>query len=93
MSTKLANLIGELGWGSMAAMTDYNETLAQLTETYRAAKEQLEAARRELIKGVRAADASGMRQADIVRAIGHEWTREYVRKVVTGPNDFPKSTA
>lgn len=63
-------------------MSDPGDELAKLTGRYRRATADLEAARAALIAGLRTAKASGMKQADMVRAIDHEWTREYVRKVV-----------
>lgn len=66
-------------------MTADRPSLAELTETYRAAKGGYEEAREALAAGVRAEHAAGMRQADIVRAIDHEWTGEYVRKLIKKP--------
>lgn len=56
--------------------------LATLTRRYRDATKALEKARDQLAEGIRAASAAGTRQADIVRAIDHEWTREYVAKIL-----------
>lgn len=70
-------------------MTDHVENLANLTERYRAARKQLEDARAGLIEGLKTAAGDGMRQADMIRAIDHEWTREHVRKVLandSGPS-------
>lgn len=64
-------------------MSDHVTKLGDLTEQYREATAALNKARSNLIAGLRAASASGMKQADMVRAIDHEWTREYVRKVMT----------
>ncbi|MCU1685307.1 MAG: hypothetical protein JWQ81_6046 [Amycolatopsis sp.] len=63
-------------------MTAKRASLTELTEKYRHAKAELERARDSLIAGVRAEYAAGKRQADIVREIDHEWTGEYVRKLV-----------
>ncbi len=70
----------------MLAMTseDTPPPLADLTARYRQAQEDLEAARKALMDGIRAEYAGGARQADIVRAIDHVWTPEYVRKIVKG---------
>jgi hypothetical protein len=57
-------------------------SLAELTEKYRHADAELKAARDSLAAGIRAEYAAGMRQADIVRAIDHVWTGEYVRKLI-----------
>lgn len=56
--------------------------LAKLTATYRQTKSDFEDAREALTAGVRDAHDGGMRQADIVRAIDHEWTGEHVRKIL-----------
>lgn len=87
MSIGFAHLIGQLCSANLCSMTsedaqDHATDLADLAERYREASRQLDAARAELIAGLRAASEGGMRQADMVRAIDHEWTREYVRKVL-----------
>lgn len=51
-------------------------------EAYRKAKAVADEERVELFGLVRAADAAGLRQVDIVRATG--WTREYVAGIVSG---------
>ncbi|TDP90526.1 hypothetical protein [Labedaea rhizosphaerae] len=56
--------------------------LAELTQQYRAATAALGEARDALADGIRDAYAAGMRQADIVRGIDHEWSGEYVRKIL-----------
>lgn len=66
-------------------MNDQDEAraeLAHLTAEYRRTKGEFEDAREALTAGVRAAADGGMRQADIVRAIDHEWTGEHVRKIL-----------
>lgn len=66
-------------------MTDQEQKraeLADLTATYRQTKGDFEDAREALTAGVRDAAGGGMRQADIVRAIDHEWTGEHVRKIL-----------
>jgi hypothetical protein len=64
--------------------------LASLTAKYRRTKGQFEEAREALTAGVRAAADDGMRQADIVRAIDHEWTGEHVRKILKNrPEENP----
>ncbi|MFE5568909.1 hypothetical protein ACFQ68_28265 [Amycolatopsis japonica] len=57
-------------------------TLAGLTADYRAAMAAAEVARTALTAGIQAAYRAGARQADIVRAIDHEWSGEYVRRIV-----------
>jgi hypothetical protein len=56
--------------------------LANLTATYRRTKDDFDEAREALTASVRDAADGGMRQADIVRAIDHEWTGEHVRKIL-----------
>jgi hypothetical protein len=58
------------------------QPLRELTERYRQANRQLADARQALIERIRAEYAAGKRQADIVREIDHEWTGEYVRKIL-----------
>jgi hypothetical protein len=55
--------------------------LAQSADRYRAATAELVAAREQLAENIRAADKNGMRQVDILRATGHVYTREQVRKI------------
>jgi hypothetical protein len=57
-------------------------SLAELTKRYRKAKKDLDDARDALIAGIRRDYSDGTRQADIVREIDHEWTTEYVRKIL-----------
>jgi hypothetical protein len=64
------------------ATTGHADELARLATRYRNATERLATARAELIKELRAAHAAGMRQMELVRAIDHEWTREYVAKIL-----------
>lgn len=59
-----------------------DERLARAAESYRRAQADLDEARAELANEIRAAYHSGRRQADILRATGHVWTREYVRRVL-----------
>ena len=84
LSTQFRNLFAELSCETMFAMTGEQPppSLAELTERYRKASEDLEDARKALIEGIRAEYAAGTRQADIVRSIDHVWTPEYVRKIV-----------
>jgi peptide methionine sulfoxide reductase MsrA len=64
-------------------MTDHQAILADRAKQYRSARQQFNEAREALSEAVRAATQAEMRQADIVRAINHLWTREHVRKIVT----------
>jgi hypothetical protein len=65
-------------------MTEPTPTLAELTEQYRDAKRQFDAARTALADGIRTARAGGIGHAEIVRQIDHEWTGEYVRQILKG---------
>lgn len=71
--------------------TKHKAELAKLVKKYREASRALDAARTKLIAGLRDASGDGIRQADLVRAIDHEWTREYVRKVLTAVEDQPRN--
>lgn len=59
------------------SVTNHDEILAAAAARYR---EFLDA-REQLGNAIRAADADGMRQVDILRATDHVWTREQVRLV------------
>jgi hypothetical protein len=61
-------------------MTDHQRTLAKAAADYR----RLQTAREHLIDTIRAAAADGVRQVDILRATGHVWTREQVRRITAG---------
>lgn len=65
-------------------MTEPPATLRELTENYRRASKTLEQAREALIEGIRRERAAGMGPAANVREIDHEWTGEYVRKILKG---------
>lgn len=62
-------------------MRDYPDELAAAARRYRKAQDAMERSRTELSQLVRDAADAGMRQADIVRAIDHVWTREHVHRV------------
>jgi len=89
----LANLIGQPGCVTLAGVNDQEKArakLAELTAEYRRTKDEFEDAREALTAGVRTAADDGMRQADIVRAIDHEWTGEHVRKILKNrPRETP----
>lgn len=55
--------------------------LQAAAKRYRAARARMDAAADDLAAAVRKATADGMRQVDILRAIDHVWTREYLRKL------------
>lgn len=63
-------------------MTDHAKVLAERAAAYRSAQEQLTVEREALQKAVREASGAGMRQAEIIRATDHVWTREQVRQVL-----------
>lgn len=56
---------------------DFEQELAEAAADYR----RYERARERLHAVIRAANAAGMRQVDILRAIDHTYTREQVRKI------------
>jgi hypothetical protein len=60
--------------------------LERAADEYVQATEQLKDAREKLITEIRSAHASGVRPADILRAVKHVWTREYLRKLLGGKN-------
>lgn len=60
---------------------DHSPRLAELAETYRQAKAALDDAREALTAEVKASAADDMKQADIVRATDHVWTREQIRLI------------
>lgn len=60
-------------------MTD---DLATATRTYKRAQERSDDARTQLADAVRTAYAAGMRKADIIRAIDHVWSREWLDRVL-----------
>ncbi|XVV05832.1 hypothetical protein ACQPW3_10750 [Actinosynnema sp. CA-248983] len=64
------------------AGVDHQAALSQCAAEYREAQARLSDAREALNGAIRAADADGMKQADIIRATGHVWTREQVRQVL-----------
>lgn len=55
--------------------------LDRAASRYRAARAELDAARDQLRETIRSALADGMRQADILRATDHVWTREQLRQL------------
>lgn len=63
-------------------MGDYRERLAQAARRYRKAQAALEHSRDDLAELVREASHDGVRQADILRATDHVWTREHVRRIL-----------
>jgi len=63
--------------------------LARAAGRYRNANTELTAARTELAQAIRAANAAGMRQVDILRVTSNVYTREQIRKICqpTGIDD------
>jgi hypothetical protein len=69
-------------------MTDHPTHLGELADAYREAKAKLDHAREQLTAGIRAAmTEGGMKQADVLRATNHVWTREQIRQIT---KDGPK---
>lgn len=67
---------------------DHPAQLGELADAYRQAKADLERARERLTAGIRTAITDGgMKQADVLRATSHVWTREQVRQIT---KDLPK---
>lgn len=59
--------------------------LSEAADDYRRSQAAFDAARHKLAQQIRKADAAKMRQVDILRATGHVWTREQVRRVCLPP--------
>ena len=62
---------------TIVGMRDHAKALAAAADEYR----RLLTAREKLIEAIRAAQADGMRQVDILEATDHVWTREQVRRL------------
>ena len=58
------------------------EELARVARRYQRAQDAAEAARAELTEATKAAFAGGMRKAEILRAIDHVWSREWLDQVL-----------
>ena len=63
-------------------MTDDATRLRNAAIKYREEVERMEAARLHLADTVRAAYQAGMRKADILRAIDHVWSREWLDRTL-----------
>ncbi|MGZ3141890.1 hypothetical protein ACVDFE_07805 [Lentzea chajnantorensis] len=63
-------------------MTDHEKVLAERAAAYRNAQAHLAEERAALQEAVREASGAGMKQAEIIRATDHVWTREQVRQVL-----------
>jgi hypothetical protein len=62
--------------------TDHPTQLGELADAYRKAKAELDQARERLTAAVRTAMTDGgMKQAEVLRATNHVWTREQIRQV------------
>jgi hypothetical protein len=63
-------------------MPDHGARLREAAQSYRSARERAERivvpARAQLADTIRAAYSDGMRKADIIRAIDHVWSRQWV---------------
>lgn len=64
-------------------LADQAAALAKRAAAYRGAQEKLARERAALQDAVREAAGAGMKQADIVRATDHVWTREQIRLVLS----------
>jgi hypothetical protein len=82
------NGVGQHVWHTVP-VTNHTEALAAAADAYRRAAVAQEQARAALTEAVRAAHADKVRQVDILKATGHVWTREQVRRVclVCEPDD------
>lgn len=63
---------------------DHEARLADAAADYRDAAAELDTARLKLAQRINAAAEDGVRQVDILRAIDHVWSREYLRKLYRG---------
>lgn len=67
-------------------MSDHSPELREAAKRYRRARERAEQivvpARTQLAETIRAAYSDGMRKADILRAIDHVWSRQWVDETV-----------
>jgi hypothetical protein len=76
---------------------DHATGLKQAGQAYKRARDKADALlakpREDLTEAVRAAYAAGMRKADILRAIDHAWSRQWVddnTRDITPPGRRPK---
>lgn len=60
---------------------EHESALREAADEFRSTHDAYETARQKLAEKIRAARAAGMRQADILRATKHVYTREQVRKI------------
>ncbi|MEU0078459.1 hypothetical protein ABZY58_11235 [Micromonospora tulbaghiae] len=71
-------------------MTDHTAELRAAGEDYSQAREEAErimaGPRDKLTQKARAAYAAGMKKADILRAMGHVWSRTWLDQAVKGIN-------
>ena len=69
-------------------MVDHGAELHDAAQNYRRARQHAEQvivpARAELTNAIRAAYTDGMRKADILRAIDHVWSRQWLDETVRG---------
>lgn len=69
-------------------MVDHGAELHDAAQNYRRARDRAEQvivpARAELADAIRAAYSDGMRKADILRAIDHVWSRQWLDETVRG---------
>lgn len=69
-------------------MTDHTSELRQAGEAYQRARDEAErimaGPRDDLTQKARAAFGAGMKKADILRAMGHVWSRTWLDQAVKG---------
>jgi hypothetical protein len=69
-------------------MIDHGAELHDAAQNYRRARKRAEQivvpARADLADAIRAAYSDGMRKADILRAIDHVWSRQWLDETVRG---------
>jgi hypothetical protein len=70
-------------------MTDHEQALAERAAAYSGQLVRLANARNDLAEEVRAAHRDGMRKADILRAIDHVWSREWLDRTIAEPGGTP----
>ena len=63
-------------------MADHVAELAKSARNYREVRVRSAAVKIELAEAVRTAYAHGMRKADILRAIDHVWSREWLDRIL-----------
>lgn len=69
-------------------MADHGSELRDAAKKYRRARERADQivvpARTQLVESIRAAYSDGMRKSEILQAIDHVWSRQWVDETVRG---------